>query len=84
MNWTLSRLLRQFALKAWNTTSKTTDPITATSKLYRFSPVTPEAPKVLKSQPPARAAEYTEHDIEEHTLTLFIHNLAPNETGEQT
>jgi hypothetical protein len=32
---------------AWYTTSRTTEPITATKRLYRFSPVTPEAPKVL-------------------------------------
>ena len=34
---------------------ETTEPITATTRLYKFSPVTPEAPNVLKSQPPTTA-----------------------------
>jgi hypothetical protein len=45
--------------------------------------VTPEAPKVLKSQPPTRAPTIPNEDIEHHTLALFVYNFAPYETSEQ-
>jgi hypothetical protein len=46
--------------------------------------VTPEAPKVLKEPAYREGADDSENDVEDHALALFIDNLAPDETGEQT
>jgi hypothetical protein len=42
-------------VSAWYTMRNTAAPMTATTKLYRFNPVTPGMPNTLNSQPPATA-----------------------------
>ena len=64
---------------AWYATNRTTEPTIATSKLYRFSPLTPEAPNILNSHP----HDGTHNSKDDVPLTQFANELTADESSNE-